>query len=279
MSYIKTLKMPEVSINWSNILNNFLGIIWQLVITTLIFILITRFGKRIIAKYFLKGRVKLKKRSQTIANLSTNVFQYTTLFFYLFGVLSILGVPVGTLLASAGIFSLALGMGAQGFVSDLVNGFFILSEEQYNVGDWVKIGTETGSVVRLGIRTTCIKQTDGSLIYIPNRNILNVTNISHGGFGVDINLEISASNDLNKVEALIKETNTKLSHLEKYLSTPPALYGIISQSGPNLTYQVHLQVVSGNSIEIKNTYFSSYISAFQAAGVKFGQSNFETSKK
>ncbi|WP_252898921.1 mechanosensitive ion channel domain-containing protein [Secundilactobacillus odoratitofui] len=55
--------------------------------------------------------------------------------------MSFLGVPVGTLIAGAGIFSLALGLGAQGFVSDIVTGAFILMEEQINVGDAVKIGT------------------------------------------------------------------------------------------------------------------------------------------
>lgn len=103
------------SIDWSKYLNSFISVIWQLSITTAIFLLINNFGKRVITKYFLKGKVKLNKRSQTIANLSTNVFQYTTLFFYLFGVLSILGVPVGTLIASAGIFLPCLRYGRSGF--------------------------------------------------------------------------------------------------------------------------------------------------------------------
>lgn len=257
------------SIDWSKYLNSFISVIWQLSITTAIFLLINNFGKRVITKYFLKGKVKLNKRSQTIANLSTNVFQYTTLFFYLFGVLSILGVPVGTLIASAGIFSLALGMGAQGFVSDLVNGFFILSEDQYNVGDLVKIGTETGTVVRLGIRTTCIKQIDGSLTYIPNRKILEVTNLSHGGTGIDIELNLLAKNDLTKVNTLINQVNKQLKRNEKFLSTPPTNYGVTKQEGPNVTIQVHLQVIGGISTEIKNNYLSGYIKAFQDAGIEF----------
>ena len=128
----------DFTVDWSKISNNLLGTIWQLFLTTLIFYLINRIGKKVINQYVNDRKAK-NKRTKTITALINSIFHYTVLFFYLFAVLSILGIPVGTLLASAGIFSLALGMGAQGFVSDLVNGFFILSEDQFDVGDTVKI--------------------------------------------------------------------------------------------------------------------------------------------
>ncbi len=89
-----------------------------------------------------------------------------------------MGVPVGTLIAGAGIFSLALGLGAQGFVSDIVTGAFILMEDQINVGDSVKIGTVEGTVSAVGIRTTRSHQCGRYFGFIPNRNITIVSNKS-----------------------------------------------------------------------------------------------------
>ena len=155
------INIQKIEIDWSKISQNLLSIIWQLAITSLIFYLLSHFGHKIINNYLAKHNTVKNKRTRTITALINSVFQYTLIFFYLFGILSILGVPVGTLLASAGIFSLALGMGAQGFVSDLVNGFFILSEDQFDVGDLVQIGTNVGTVVQLGLRTTRLKGSDG----------------------------------------------------------------------------------------------------------------------
>ncbi len=66
---------------------------------------------------------------------------------------------MGTLLAGAGVAGLAIGFGAQGFVNDVVTGFFILLEAQFDVGDVVKLGTISGTVTSLGLRTTVVKAT------------------------------------------------------------------------------------------------------------------------
>ena len=261
------IKVKNISLDWDKIGNNLLSITWQLVITTIIFYLISHFGKKIINRY-LNSRPKrnTNKRTQTITALINSVFQYTVIFFYLFGVLSILGVPVGTLLASAGIFSLALGMGAQGFVSDLVNGFFILSEDQYDVGDLVQIGTSVGTVVQLGLRTTRLKASDGSMIYIPNRNITVVQNLAHGGIGLDLTLDLDASNDINKVEQLIKECNRDIKVEKKTIIQGPTIVGITEQTGKKFVYQIHFQVKQS---VVRNLYLAKYIQVLQENNIKF----------
>ncbi|KRL91266.1 mechanosensitive ion channel family protein [Lactobacillus kalixensis] len=264
------IKVKNISLDWDKIGNNLLSITWQLVITTIIFYLISHFGKKIINRY-LNSRPKrnTNKRTQTITALINSVFQYTVIFFYLFGVLSILGVPVGTLLASAGIFSLALGMGAQGFVSDLVNGFFILSEDQYDVGDLVQIGTSVGTVVQLGLRTTRLKASDGSMIYIPNRNITVVQNLAHGGIGLDLTLDLDASNDINKVEQLIKECNRDIKVEKKTIIQGPTIVGITEQTGKKFVYQIHFQVKPGKQSVVRNLYLAKYIQVLQENNIKF----------
>ena len=250
------LNIQKIKLDWNKIGQNLLSTVWQLAITTLIFYLLSHFGHKLINNYLAKHNTLKNKRSKTIAALINSLFQYTLIFFYLFGVLSILGVPVGTLLASAGIFSLALGMGAQGFVSDLVNGFFILSEDQFDVGDLVQIGTNVGTVVQLGLRTTRLKGSDGSIIYIPNRNITIVQNLAHGGVALDINLDLDAENDVTEVSRLIKQCNQTIQPEKKTIVQGPTITGITEQTGNKFVYSIHFQGSKGKQREVRNLFIT-----------------------
>ena len=137
---------------------------------------------RKIIKTSLKLSNKDEGRQKTISRLVENVFNYTLYFFLIYCMLSILGLPVSSLLAGAGIAGVAIGMGAQGFLSDVINGFFILFERQLDVGDEVVLTngpiTVSGKVVSVGIRTTQLRGEDQVLHFVPNRNITVVSNFS-----------------------------------------------------------------------------------------------------
>lgn len=263
------INKKTVEINWDKISENLLSILWQLVITTIVFYLISHFGKKILNHYLKSKRRPHSKRSRTITALINSIFQYTVIFFYLFGVLSILGIPIGTLLASAGIFSLAIGMGAQGFVSDLVNGFFILSEDQFDVGDVVQINQQIGTVIQLGLRTTRLKGTDGSIIYIPNRNISVVQNLAHGGIALNIDLELDANNNFEEVNNLIKRANSIIQPEKNAIVSGPSITGITKQTGKAVTFSVHFQVNPGKEGSIRNLYLTSYIQILQENNIAF----------
>lgn len=263
------LNIHKVQIDWDKISQNLLSIIWQLAITTLIFYLLSHFGHKIINNYLAQHNKIKNKRTKTITALINSIFQYTLIFFYLFGILSIVGVPVGTLLASAGIFSLALGMGAQGFVSDLVNGFFILSEDQFDVGDTVSINSQIGTVIQLGLRTTRLKASDGSIIYIPNRDITIVQNLAHNAIGLSINLELDANNNFNQVTEIIKEVNKSIQPEKGAISSGPSIIGITGQNGQTVTYSVYFKVKPEKQSTIKNLYLGQYIQALQKKDIKF----------
>ncbi|MCC9271574.1 MAG: mechanosensitive ion channel family protein, partial [Lactobacillus gallinarum] len=235
----------------------------------LIFYLLSHFGHKIINNYLARHNTIRNKRTKTITALINSIFQYTLIFFYLFGILSIIGVPVGTLLASAGIFSLALGMGAQGFVSDLVNGFFILSEDQFDVGDTVSINGQVGTVDQLGLRTTRLKASDGSIIYIPNRNITIVQNLAHNAIGLTINLELDADNDFSHITKIIKEVNKSIKPEKGTVSSGPSIIGVTGQNGRTVTYGVYFKVKPEKQSIVKNLYLGKYIQALQKNDIKF----------
>lgn len=262
------------SLNWDKIGNYLITVLWQLLLTTLIFYLISHFGKKIINRYLQSKPKRIKnKRTKTITALINSVFQYTVIFFYLFGILSIIGVPVGTLLASAGIFSLALGMGAQGFVSDLVNGFFILSEDQFDVGDTVLIDSQTGTVTQLGLRTTRLKASDGSTIFIPNRNISIVQNLAHNFISMTVNLELDAGNNFDQVTQIIKQVNKEIKPSKNLLATAPTIIGVTGQNGQTITYAVSFKVKLDKQSIVKNLYLSHYIEALQKSHIKFAEAS------
>lgn len=162
-------------------------------------------------------------RQKTISRLVESCLNYLLYFILLYWVLSILGLPVSSLLAGAGIAGVAVGLGAQGFLSDLVNGFFILVERQFDVGDVVKLTngpiTISGTVVSMGIRTTKVRDADGTLHFIPNRNILVVSNQSRGEMRAQIDIPLKFNTDLEQVYRIIEEVNNReLSKFEQITS-------------------------------------------------------------
>lgn len=276
MNALFHISKTGIAIDWDQIGQHVLTIVWQLVITTVVFLIISKLGERLIRRYATNHNRKLTKRSKTLAALTNSIFHYLAIFFYFFAILSIVGVPIGTLLASAGIFSLALGMGAQGFVTDIVNGFFILSEAQYDVGDLIQIGTSVGTVLQLGLRTTKLKASDGSIIFIPNRNITIVKNLAHGGIGLSLDFELAADNDLADVTRVFGEANQTFKIAAKRLVSGPTVIGVMAQNGLKITYRLHFQVVPGSESLVRNAAYRHYLACLHQANITLAQTSTTT---
>ncbi len=119
-----------------------------------------------------RGRVK------TLGRLIENVTNYLIITLMVLTALKSIGVDIAPLLATAGVAGLAIGFGAQKLVKDIIGGFFLLAEEQYNVGEVVTIGAQVGTVSQLGMRVTKLKDFDGKTIFIPNGDVGVVVNHS-----------------------------------------------------------------------------------------------------
>ena len=119
-----------------------------------------------------------EKRADTLSEIFVsvgNVFIYIVIFIMLLG---LLGVDTRPILAGIGIIGLAIGFGAQSLVKDFVSGVFILLENQYMVGEKVKIGSFEGEVVKISMRSTVLKDEVGARHHIANGSVNNVTNYS-----------------------------------------------------------------------------------------------------
>src|SRR5699024_11954666 len=120
-----------------------------------------------------------------------STLSYTLGFIVIVVVLCIFGLPIGGLIAGAGVVVLAVGFGAQGIVSDVVTGFFILTEKWADVDDYVITGGFDGVVEEIGLTTTQIRDYDGILHFILNCNIENLSNYSRVDIRALVDLRIS----------------------------------------------------------------------------------------
>lgn len=160
----------------------------------------------------------------------------------MYSLLTVVGVPVGSLLAGAGIAGVAIGLGAQGFMNDIITGFFIILEQQMDVGDYIRLtalGIE-GTVTAVGLRTTQMKALDGTVHFIPNRNITTISNLSRSNMQVLIDVRIMPDEGYDQITAIIDQVNQKLK--EKYtesIQTGPTIFGMVDLGNGNFAVRMH----------------------------------------
>lgn len=210
-------------------------------------------------------------RQKTILKLVENILNYALYFFLIYWVLSILGLPVSSLLAGAGIAGVAIGMGAQGFLSDLVNGFFILIEHQLDVGDSVRLTNGSikisGTVVSMGIRTTQVRDSDGVLHFVPNRNITVVSNLSRGDMRVLIDLPLYGNTDLDQVYQVIGQVHQQELNKHPEVIDQPTILGPKLEANGQFYFRVSLTVQAGAQTAVYHAFYKLYHDALMEAGL------------
>ncbi len=138
---------------------------------------LSKFVKRNIDKFFIIGQKKIVKRIKTVRFFTQSIFDSVVLISILLIIFSIWGFNITPFLTGAGIFGLAITFGGQNLIKDLISGFFILWENQFNVGDRVKIGNFEGEVYKMTMRMTVLRDDKENLIYIPNSQINSVVKL------------------------------------------------------------------------------------------------------
>ncbi|MDQ8767540.1 mechanosensitive ion channel family protein [Streptococcus ruminantium] len=209
-------------------------------------------------------------RQKTISRLVESILNYLLYFILIYCILSVLGLPVSSLLAGAGIAGVAIGLGAQGFLSDLVNGFFILIERQFNVGDVVKLTngpiTISGTIISMGIRTTQIRDADGTLHFIPNRNILVVSNHSRGDMRAQVDIPLKFNTDLEQVYRVVEEVNSReVTRFDQI--TGVTILGPQNTPSGQFVFRVNLFVANGQQAKVYHQFFCFYQEALRQAGI------------
>jgi small-conductance mechanosensitive channel len=200
-------------------------------------------------------------------NLTHNIYNALIGFFLAYAILSEVGIPVGTMLAGAGVVGLAFSLGAQGFVSDIVNGFFILLEKQVDIGDDVTLDDITGTVVDVNLKTTTVKSFDGTLNFVPNRYITIVSNLSREDMRTRINIRMEPNVDMDKVNAILEKVSQRLVPLHPEITQEPVSLGLIDIGNGHLAVRIDIFSKSGSQYTVEYVFFQEYVIALTAEGI------------
>ena len=212
-----------------------------------------------------------KKRTQTLVTVtrafaSTVVGMVTVML-----ILGEFGVYLAPLLAAAGIGGIALGLGAQNLVRDVISGFFLLLEDQIRVGDVVKIGDKSGNVEHIGLRILTLRDFDGSLHIIPNGTITMVTNQTKGFAYAMVTVNVSHHANVEETLALLTQIGVEFSRNPAFandLLADVEVTGLEDFAAPRLRFTVRVKVVAGRQWHIARELRRSIKATFDTHGIK-----------
>ncbi len=175
------------------------------------------------------GGKDLEQRLDTIAAAGRKIVSITLYLSAALIILADFGVQVVPLLAGLGIAGMAVGFGAQYMVRDLINGFFLVAEDQFRVGDLVKLGEFSGTVENITLRTTQIRSVRGELHTVPNGEIRTVTNMNRQWARAIVDVGVSYGASLDQVFEALREAGRRIETHEALAGTilePPEVVGV-----------------------------------------------------
>lgn len=192
----------------------------------------------------LKGK---QRRQETLISVLKNVISVFIWFVVIMMIFEAFDLPVRTLLAGAGVVGLAIGFGAQSLVKDVITGFFILLENQFDQGDFISVNTSgslvaQGTVVSMGLRSTRMRGFEGEVYYIPNGTINEVVNFSRENAFSFLDISVSVEEDEKVIEKIIDDYFRDHWQEEETFVNPPAVLGLNSIENGLSTIRVMLEV-------------------------------------
>lgn len=214
----------------TSVLYYYSGIVIKIAFIFVLSKLIIAILNRVISNIFkLYPKFKLdEKKTGTLVGILKSVIKYGVYIIMGISILDALNIPTQPILATAGLGSIAIGFGAQSLVRDVFNGFFILFEDQYGVGDYITVNGVTGTVEDIGLRITRIRSFNGELHIIPNGEIKAVTNASRGNSLAIVDIGIAYENEQEKAFSILETiTSSYFENNKDKAEEKPEVLGII----------------------------------------------------
>jgi small conductance mechanosensitive channel len=154
---------------------------------------------------------------RTLASVITSIGVFLIVFVAALEILPLLGLNLGPLLASAGVAGLAIGFGAQTLVHDFINGFFILFEDQYDIGDAVRIAGVKGIVEEMTLRHTSLRDDDGTVHIVPNSQVTIVSNMTRDWSQLAMRVVVAYSEASDRIIKLLEQVGEEVRHDPKFV--------------------------------------------------------------
>ena len=252
----------------------------------LVAILILAFVLQRICKFFVDRMLRLADRqvgnSQRASQLRTmaailRATSYSIIgFILLLHILSVFNINLTPLLASAGVVGVGIGLGAQSIFKDMLNGIFILIEDQYNVGEVVKIAGLQGSVENLTLRCTTLRDGDGTVYIIPNSQIATVSNLSRDFSVASLPVSVDASANPDTVMALLQSLANEVRNdpaFKQVAIEDPVVLGVDKINGREVIYPVNLRVRANQKDAVLRELRRRILLAFEKNGIPLGNAS------
>ena len=210
---------------------------------------------------------------RTLAGVLNSVGIAIIVFLAAMQILPLLGINMGPLLASAGVAGLAIGFGAQALVHDVINGFFILMENQYDVGAVVRIGGVAGTVESMTLRRTTLRDDTGAVHIVPNSEIKIVSNLTRDWAQMALHISVDYRENSDRILELLQQVGADLRNDPQFaeaLVADPQVPGIERVAGGEVDYLMLIKTRPGQQYPVSRELRRRIKECFQKNNVQPG---------
>ncbi|SET19030.1 mechanosensitive ion channel family protein [Anaerobranca gottschalkii] len=241
---------------------------FRIIVILILSMYVLKLGYKLLEKFFASQKYMNERKQKTLLTISKSFLKYGVYLFAALMILSELGFSTTSLLAGAGVVGLAIGFGAQGIVRDVITGFFILFEDQYSVGDYVKISGLSGVVTDIGIRVTKLRDFSGEVHIIPNGTVEKVTNLSLGKMRAMVDIPVAYEENLNKVFKVLEETMEKIKTEFQEVVEGPTILGVSNFGDSEVNIRIVAQTAPMEQWKIERIIRLYVKEAFEENGIE-----------
>lgn len=215
--------------------------------------------------------VRVQQRTATLGSMLRSITAVVVWTIAILTLMSVIGLPLTPLLASAGVGGIALGFGAQSLVKDFLSGVFMMIEDQYGVGDIIDTGEVTGTVEEVSLRVTRLRDASGQVWYVRNGEILRIGNITQGWSTVMVDIPIASDEDPQRaidVLATAAEEFAADQQWDSVLIDPPSVLGVESVVGGTMTIRLKLTTAPNQQWSPMRALREACLTAVSQAGIR-----------
>lgn len=241
-----------------------------LVLSWVVVVMTDRFARRVRAED--GPPTELQRRARTLASVMRSGLLTLVWTVAVMSGLSQAGVAVGPILAAAGIVGIALGFGAQNLVRDMLGGFFILLENQYDVGDVIQIATVSGTVEAVNLRTTVLRAEDGARHVVPNGEVRVSTNLTKSYSRYPLTIPVPYGQDVDRSVDIARRVAEQMRMDEPYralITRPFRVLGVDAYGASGVEVSCYIETVPGEQWVVGRELRRRLAKAFAEEGLTF----------
>lgn len=216
------------------------------------------------------------QRAQTVGSVLRSVASIVIWTVMIVMIIAELGFNIAPVIASAGVVGVALSFGAQSLVKDFLSGIFIVAEDQLGIGDWVDLGEASGEVEAVGLRTTQVRDLEGTLWHVRNGEILRVGNSSQGWARTVVDLPIPYDADIDEMaDFLVEATSEALQKpgIKGNVTGKPEYLGVQTITGESVTLRLLVKTAPAAQFSVGRKLREELKKAMDARGIRMPHTN------